>query len=189
MKYLFVAGALCLSAVATTASEQSDAAAVFAQSQDAAWISHHAIVNEITAKDQSTNLLSQADINTLDQTWRTEVGTADAPLIASVMNNAASEHLRTHVAEAGGRITEVFVMDARGLNVASSAITSDYWQGDEAKWIDTYMKGADAIHVSEVEFDESAQTYQMQVSMSVTDPASGAVIGAVTFGLDAQAFF
>ena len=105
------------------------------------------------------------------------------------MNNAASEHLRTHVAEAGGRITEVFVMDARGLNVASSAITSDYWQGDEAKWIDTYMKGADAIHVSEVEFDESAQTYQMQVSMSVTDPASGAVIGAVTFGLDAQAFF
>ena len=51
------------------------------------------------------------------------------------------------------------------------------------------MKGPDAVHVSEVEFDESSQTYQMQVSMSVTDPASGAVIGAVTFGLDAQAFF
>ena len=93
MKHVFVAGALCLSAVATTASEHSDAVAAFAQSQAAAWITHPAIVNAITALNQSTNPLSQADINTLDQTWRAEVGTAAAPLIASVMNSAASEHL------------------------------------------------------------------------------------------------
>ena len=51
------------------------------------------------------------------------------------------------------------------------------------------MKGAEAENVWEVECDESAQTDQRQGAMSVTDPASGAGIGAVTFGLDAQAFF
>lgn len=36
--------------------------------------------------------------------------------------------------EASGRLcTEIFVMDARCLNVAMSDTTSDYWQGDEAK--------------------------------------------------------
>ena len=189
MKHLFAAGAVCLSAAAASAAEPTDAAMAFAQAQAAAWINHPAIFNAIRAQNVSTEMLSQTDINALDQTWRAEVGTADAPLIASVMNNAASEHLRAHVTEAGGRITEVFVMDGRGLNVASSAITSDYWQGDEAKWIETYMQGPDAVHVSEIEFDESTQTYQVQVSMPVADPDSGTVIGAVTFGIDAQSFF
>ena len=188
MKHLFAAGALCLSGAAVSAAEPSVAAAAFAQTQAAAWINHPAIVNAITAQNISTALLAQDDINALDQTWRSEVGTADAPLIASVLNNAASEHLRAHVAETGGQITEVFVMDARGLNVASSGVTSDYWQGDEAKWIETYMQGADAVHVSEIEFDESTQTYQVQVSLPVADD-SGDVIGAVTFGIDAQSFF
>ena len=86
-------------------------------------------------------------------------------------------------------IAEVFIMDAQGLNVAASAVTSDYWQGDEAKFQQTYGVGPDAVHISEVELDESTQTYQAQVSLSLTDPATGALIGAVTFGLNAQAFY
>lgn len=188
MKNMIAAGALSLVAVAASAADTSVAAAAFAQSQAAEWINHPAIVNAITAQNASTSVLAQGDINTLDQTWRAEVGTANAPLVASVINNPASEHLRAHVAKSGGQITEVFVMDARGLNVASSGVTSDYWQGDEAKWIETYLKGAGSIHVSDVEFDESTQTYQVQVSLPVADN-SGAVIGAVTFGIEAQSLF
>ncbi len=188
MKITLAAGALCLSAVAATGAEQSDVAAAFARAQAAEWINHPAIVNAITAQNTSTSLLQQSEINALDQTWRAEVGTTNAPLVTSVVGNPASEHLRTHVASSGGQITEVFVMDARGLNVASSGVTSDYWQGDEAKWIETYMKGPDAIHVSDVEFDESTQTYQVQVSLPVAD-SNGDVIGAVTFGIDAQSLF
>ena len=83
-------------------------------------------------------------------------------------------------------ITEIFVMDARGLNVAQSDVTSDYWQGDEAKWQDTFSKGPGAVHISEVEEDESTQTFQSQVSMSVTDPADGSVIGAITVGVNVE---
>ena len=85
-----------------------------------------------------------------------------------------------------GLITEAFAMDHVGLNVAVSDPTSDYWQGDEAKWRQTYKVGADAIHISDVELDESTQTYQSQVSLPVVDPDGGAPIGAVTFGINVE---
>ena len=77
-------------------------------------------------------------------------------------------------------------MDAQGLNVAASSVTSDYWQGDEAKHQETYGKGAGAVHFSAIEFDESSQMYQAQISISLSDPDSGAVIGAMTIGVDAD---
>ncbi|MEM8755288.1 MAG: hypothetical protein AAGF90_20180, partial [Pseudomonadota bacterium] len=73
---------------------------------------------------------------------------------------------------------------AKGLNVGQSAKTSDYWQGDEAKWRETYLVGPDAIHVSDVEEDESTQTFQIQVSLPIVD--GGAPIGAVTVGVDVE---
>ena len=68
-------------------------------------------------------------------------------------------------------------------------MTSDYWQGDEAKVQKTFGAGAGAVFVDEIELDESTQTYQGQVSFALTDPASGEVIGAVTIGLAASAFY
>ena len=77
-------------------------------------------------------------------------------------------------------------MDNKGLNVAQSVETSDYWQGDEAKWQQTYSVGPDALHISEVEFDDSTGFYQSQASLAIKDPATNEVIGAVTFGINVQ---
>jgi uncharacterized phage infection (PIP) family protein YhgE len=38
------------------------------------------------------------------------------------------------------------VKDNKGLNVGQSDVTSDYWQGDEAKWKKSYKMGAGAVH-------------------------------------------
>lgn len=77
-------------------------------------------------------------------------------------------------------------MDARGLNVAASVATSDMWQGDEAKFQETFPFGPDAVHFSEIEYDESTQVYQGQISLSLKDPETGDVIGAITVGVDAK---
>jgi hypothetical protein len=77
-------------------------------------------------------------------------------------------------------------MDAKGLNVGQSDLTSDYWQGDEAKWKKTYLVGPKAMHVGGVKTDQSTQTLQSQLSMAVVDPASGKVIGAVTVGVNVE---
>jgi len=62
-------------------------------------------------------------------------------------------------------------------------VTSDYWQGDEAKFTQTYAVGSDAVHFSDIDFDESSQSYQAQISFTIIDPASGAPIGAMTVGV------
>ena len=154
-----------------------------------AWINDAQIVAGILAQNTETGRLSLSDIQDRDNAWRAEVGTAATPTIDSVVNTPLSDFLRSRVEKSQGRISEVFVMDARGLNVASSGVTSDYWQGDEAKFQKTYDVGADAIFVDEIEMDESTQSYQGQVSFTITDPANGAVIGAITVGLNAEAFF
>ena len=77
-------------------------------------------------------------------------------------------------------------MDAKGLNVGTSDVTSDYMQGDEGKWQKTYLVGPDATFIDEVEFDESSKTFQSQVSTTVVDPATGKAIGAVTIGMNVE---
>lgn len=145
------------------------------------------IVSSINAQNEAHTGFSQTKISELDTQWRQEVDQASGPLIDSLLAKSISAKLKQLVEAEQGLFTEIFVMDNLGLNVGQSSLTSDYWQGDEAKWQKTYLQGSDAVHISEIEFDESSQTYQAQVSVSVTDPQSGLIIGAVTFGVNADA--
>lgn len=146
------------------------------------------IIAAVAAQNAVTAGYDQAKIDALDVSWQAEIGAADQPTIAPVLDNAASDFLRAQVETAKGTLTEVFVMDAQGLNVAASGITSDYWQGDEAKFQETYPNGAGAIHFGDIEFDESTNSYQAQISLTLSDPASGEAIGAMTVGVNAEAF-
>ena len=160
----------------------------FLETEIRGWAQDAILIEAVRAQNSVTSAYSQEDIDALDAAWRAEVGLADRPTIEPVLGNAASDFLRDVIAEAGGTMTEVFVMDARGLNVATSDVTSDFWQGDEEKYSETFLKGAGAVHLGEVEFDESTQTYQGQISLSLVDPVSNELIGAMTVGVDAQAF-
>ena len=142
------------------------------------------IVAAIKAQNVTTAGYDQAKIDELDQQWRAEVGGASKPLIDATLGTEASAILAQKQEESGGLFTEIFVMDARGLNVAQSTVTSDYWQGDEDKFSMSFGAGADAIHLGEIEQDESTQAFQSQVSITIVDPATNEVIGAVTAGVD-----
>ena len=105
-------------------------------------------------------------------------------MIDGVLANKPSKTLKGYKQAAGDLVTEIFIMDNKGLNVGQSDVTSDYWQGDEAKWKKTYKMGPDAIFVDSVEKDESTQMLQSQLNMSIKDPATGKVIGAITVGIN-----
>ena len=145
-----------------------------------------AIVAAIQAKNAETAGLGEAEIMERDKKWRGEIGAASTPTITPVLEGAVADMLRGMRDESDGLFTEIFVMDGVGLNVAASDTTSDYWQGDEAKWQQTYAIGPGAIHISEVELDEATQSYQSQISVPITDPATNAVIGAATFGVNIE---
>lgn len=187
---------LILSAVlvgaTTTAAWANDFAPAmenFLESEISAWATNPVLLDAIRSQNSTSAAYTQDQIDAMDLAWRAEVGTSSTPTIAPVLSNPASDFLREVVASAGGVITEVFVMDARGLNVATSDVTSDYWQGDEDKFSETFPKGPGAAHFGEVEFDESSQTYQGQISLTIVDPATNEVLGAMTVGVNAEALF
>ena len=159
----------------------------FAKTTVKQWIADATIVEAVKAQNAKNAGLSQADIDNMDKDWRAQTDAGSKPMIDAVLSNAVSNFLRKQKDSTQGLVTEVFVMDNRGLNVGQSDVTSDYWQGDEAKWQKTYQAGADAIFIDEVEMDESTQTFQSQLSMSIVDPATGEVIGAITVGVNVDA--
>jgi hypothetical protein len=142
------------------------------------------IVAAINAQNATTAGYDQARIDALDKQWRAEVSAAEKPLIDATLGSDASQWLLKVQEATGGLFTEIFVMDAKGLNVAQSTVTSDYWQGDEDKFTASYGAGVDAIHLGEIEQDESTQAFQSQVSITIVDVATGAPIGAITAGVD-----
>ena len=156
----------------------------FAEQTARAWIYDREIIEAIKAQNARNANIGQAEIDALDKQWRAESKASDRPLIDRVLSTDLSKKLLRVKNEAHGMITELFVMDNKGLNVGQSDVTSDYWQGDEAKWQKTYLVGPRAMFIDEIELDESTQTFQSQLSLSISDPDTGQVIGAVTVGVD-----
>ena len=189
MRLPLALAAAMLAAAPAAADDFLPAIRAYLDSDIRAWTGDPRLAEAIAAQNATTAAYSQAEIDSLDQTWRGQVGADDSALIAGVLDTPAADLLRERVAASEGVITEIFLMDARGLNVAASSVTSDYWQGDEEKFTATFPAGPDAVHISDVEFDESTQTYQAQVSLPMTDPGTGAVIGAITIGVAADRLF
>ncbi|EBA10569.1 hypothetical protein RCCS2_00010 [Roseobacter sp. CCS2] len=158
----------------------------YARDELAGWLTDPALIDAIKAQNVQHDGLSEDDVIALDQQWRAEAGEGGGPLIEKLLSASVSNWLLNKQQATAGFVTEVFIMDNKGLNVAQSVETSDYWQGDEAKWQQTYSVGPDALHISEVEFDDSTGFYQSQASLAISDPATGEVIGAVTFGINVQ---
>ncbi len=150
------------------------------------WAHSEQVVTAIKKQNTASEKMDQGNIDALDKQWRAETQADAKPMIDGVLNNPLSTYLKSVKEEAAGLYTEIFVMDMKGLNVGQSDITSDYWQGDEGKFQKTYGKGPDGTLIDEVEFDDSTQTYQSQVSIAIVDPASNRVIGAVTVGVNVE---
>lgn len=158
----------------------------YAEKHLAGWLTNPELIQAVKDQNERHANLTQEQVDQLDLDWRAQRKEEAKPLIADLLGRPSSEWLREKQAETARFVTEVFAMDNKGLNVAQSDATSDYWQGDEGKWQKTYGNGSGDIHISEVEFDESTGAYQSQVSMVIRDPATQEMIGAITFGINVQ---
>ena len=111
-----------------------------------------------------------------DNYW---TGNPRDPLRQTIVQAPCSGKVREMVKD-DGLVVEAFVMNDRGTLVCSVAETSDYWQGDEAKWQRTFVDGKDTF-VEEPAFDASSGKYAIQVSVPIQE--AGKRIGAVTLTL------
>jgi len=179
--FLFVCG---LFSINVHADEAYNAALKELAATKVATIVNNAIVQSAIKEQNAKHAgLSEADVIKLDKQWRAENKGNDKTLINATLGNALSAYLSQQKNASAGLFTEMFVMDNKGLNVGQSDITSDYWQGDEAKWQKTYSVGSGAVHIGKLEKDESTQEIQVQLSMAISDSANN-VIGAITVGVN-----
>ncbi len=142
-------------------------------------LDHPIVVISVKAQNSIYGDLDEAAILKLDKQWRAETESDDQPLIASVMSVPLSTFLTLQQAQHQGLFSEVFVMDRNGLNVGQGAVTADYWQGDEAKFLKTFPVGPDAVFIDEPEFNEDFKTWRTQVSLTLS--REGEKLGVATF--------
>jgi hypothetical protein len=132
------------------------------------------VLKALRAKNASGETLGQ--IQARDRSWATE---AQRALRERLVSSPCAERLRALV-QADPSVVEVILMDAQGANACLSRETSDYWQGDEAKFQKTFGEDRE-VFVDEPALDVSTGTYAVQVSVLIRE--HGSRLGAVTLSL------
>lgn len=146
-------------------------------------LNNEIVVRSIQIQNKNHENLNQDDINDLDTEWRRQTKIENQPLISSLLNRPLSAYLTRIQAHAGGIFTEIFIMDNKGLNVGQSAMSSDFWQGDEDKWQKTYLKSSNQKFIDAPEFNKERGVWVVQYNIAITDN-SGKNVGAATFELN-----
>jgi hypothetical protein len=139
------------------------------------------IVKAVKAENAKGKTLSS--IKEMDEKWMATAGIAD--FMQVLMDNECGKYIK-QIQNTMPFVAEIFVMDNQGANVCMTDKTSDYWQGDEAKFKNSFNNGQGGIFIDEVEFDDSTQVYVSQVSIPVI--SEGSAIGAITFSVDVDKF-
>tara|TARA_B100000123_G_scaffold157569_1_gene116560 strand:+ start:771 stop:1370 length:600 start_codon:yes stop_codon:yes gene_type:complete len=143
------------------------------------WLANPVVALSINSQNRLRKDMTQDQIDAADKQWRAEREADDQPLVAAILTNPLSSYLTQVQARSGGLYAEIFVMDAVGLNVGQSSITSDFWQGDEGKFQNTFPKGPNAVFIDEAEYNEESDSWRSQLNMTMSDENQQA-IGAVT---------
>ena len=87
----------------------------------------------------------------------------------------SSRYLQDQIA-ASPHFGEAFFTDVNGFNVALTAQTSDFVQSDEDWWTEAYDAG---ISVGDVEYDDSAGIWAVDISVAIVDPDRGNTVGVM----------
>lgn len=129
--------------------------------------------------------LAREDFLALDKVW-SDAGHAEHPLLVSeILSSAASAELRQIVESSEDVLEELFLMSADGALIASSHMTTDYWQGDEAKYL-SVAKTPDLDHfIDDVRYDQSTRHFLSQVSIPFRNEESE-LLGVLVVGVDVE---
>ncbi|MBU1852429.1 MAG: PDC sensor domain-containing protein [Candidatus Omnitrophica bacterium] len=145
------------------------------------WVKNPVIVNAVReANEEATGSLDE--IIQLDKRWRAIEGIDE--WINGFLDNPCANYLKEIQEKDKDLYPEIFVMDKQGCIVGETDKTTDYWQGDEDKFIKSFDEGKGTIFISESQFDESTQRFLIQLSVPIIDPYSKNTIGVITVGID-----
>ncbi|MBA4368112.1 MAG: hypothetical protein C0403_10805 [Desulfobacterium sp.] len=140
------------------------------------WVNAPLLIESV--KEQNNKKTSLEEIKRIDKDW--VAGKADDFAIG-LQKNKAGDFLHTKMIENTILYAEMFLCDNQGAVVGEYPKTSDYWQGDEDKFIKCFNNGNGQVYIGPLEFDESSKTNSVQIALPVFD--NGKTIGVLVVGL------
>ncbi|WP_417520963.1 substrate-binding periplasmic protein [Marinobacter sp.] len=134
-----------------------------------------------------------AEVLSIDSKWQALAPKAELPLASHILNLPASQTLKNWQGSYQGLITEVMLVDSMGAIAAMSQVTSDYWQGDESKFLEvagsestTEPRDRDFLFVSPIRYDQSTTRFQITVSAPLFADGAKTPNGVIVLGLDIE---
>lgn len=176
---LMVVFLTCLSAVPVMAEQKN----LTLQYREALYSSHAEVLNALLKTESLQNLMAQRnrqldgfiEVLKKDRGWNYNVS-----LQQSIVQNATADKFRRLIANTKLSFAEIMLTDQMGALIAAYPLTTDYWQGDEAKFVEAATLGEK--YFSQQTWDESTQTYSFFVSIPIK--TQGVVEGVLIAGLD-----
>lgn len=134
-----------------------------------------------------------AEVLSIDSKWQALAPKAELPLASHIRNLPASQTLENWQRSYQGLVTEVMLVNSMGTIAAMSQLTSDYWQGDEPKFLEvagseltTEPRDRNFLFVSPVRYDQSTTRFQISVSAPLFSGDDKAPNGVIVLGLDIE---
>ncbi|ARM88065.1 hypothetical protein RHEC894_CH01751 [Rhizobium sp. CIAT894] len=144
------------------------------------------VLKAIAEQNIEFDNVSEMDMRVLDETYRSEIDRHHLYMVKLLLDKSVSHYLKTRQDASQGAIVEFFVTDSHGLNVGQSTITTDYWQGDEEKYLKTFANGSREIFIDRAERNETTQMLETQASFVVLDEEEKPIgVATVTIAIDA----
>ncbi len=149
------------------------------------------IIEAVEQANQTYQGRTQADIDaeiaTLDQAWKDEDPSVEAR-VGDIANHPVSTHLKDFMRTFPEEV-EVFLTDIQGLNVAMTDRTGDYLQADEGWWQGAYNNGQGAVFISEVDYDDTAGAWAIDIGVPVRGKDGHEIIGILRGTVDISVVF
>ncbi len=137
------------------------------------------IINSVNRQNSEKTSLTK--IKNIDAKWKSSKGLSAFKL--SLQNNEAGLYLKS-IVDKNPDISEAFLTDMQGANVASYPATSDYWQGDEKKWQASFNDGQGKVFIGPLKIDDSTKVAAVQISAPVIDYRNERkTIGVIVIGV------
>lgn len=139
------------------------------------------IVNEISR--QNSRNLSLDEVKRDDDRWRSTRGIAE--FMRPLMDSQCAGYLRA-IQKSKKYFMEITAVDSRGVSVAMSEKTREYWHRDKEFYKQVMNGTGSSLYISDVEFNTSLQIYMVHVGVPVYE--GDRVIGVLTIGIDVDQF-
>lgn len=135
------------------------------------------IIEEV--KQQNSKHIPLKSIKEIDKLWQSY--DINHPVKKTMYASKTGSYLKSLIEFEQSIYSEIFLTDNQGANITAWPITSDYWQGDEAKWSRAFNRGQGDIFIGELEYDESSEANAIQISVPIMN--EGRAIGVLIAGI------